>query len=310
MKKRIVDQNYVVFIDWGTTNFRAYKFDLNKNKILQKIEKNQGISNIKNKKEYINIILHTLKKFNLNKNQNILMAGMVGSKKGLFEVPYVSVPTTLKQISSKIILKNFLNIDLRIVPGLVYKKNDFYDVLRGEETLAIGAINKLNIKKKCYLCCPGTHSKWISIRNNKILFFSSYMSGELYSAILKCTILSQSLNINSSKFSKKYFLKGLDLIKKKNSLPNILFKVRTMDLFNQANSTQRNSFLSGAIIGLEIDHISRKKDLYKSSVVLVSSGHLTKLYLISLNFYKIKFSLVNADECFISGIKKIYESNH
>ena len=136
------------------------------------------------------------------------------------------------------------------------------------------------------------------------------MSGELYSAILKCTILSQSLNINSSNFSKKYFLKGLDLIKKKNSLPNILFKVRTMDLFNQANSTQRNSFLSGAIIGLEIDHISRKKDLYKSSVVLLSSGHLTKLYLISLNFYKIKFSLVNADECFISGIKKIYESNH
>ena len=310
MTKHKISNQIVVFIDWGTTNFRAYKYNLKKNKILHKIETNTGIVNLKRKKQYIDVILETLRKFRLKKNQYILMAGMVGSKKGLYEVPYVSVPITLKKMFLKISMKKILNIEVRIVPGLFYKKNNFFDVIRGEETLAIGAISKLKIKKQCYLCCPGTHSKWISINNNKFNFFNSYMSGEIYSAISKGTILSQSLEKNSNKFSKKYFIKGLSLIKKGYSFPNMLFKVRTMDLFNQANPDQCNSFLSGLVIGLEINDIFKKKDIYKSPVILIASGPLTKMYSISLNYYKIKYSLVNADECFISGMQKIYESNN
>ena len=310
MINKNVSNQIIVFIDWGTTNFRAYKFDLKANKVLKKIETDKGILNLKNRKQYINIILDTLRKFRLKKDHYILMAGMVGSKKGLYEAPYVSVPTTIKNISLKTSVKKILNMNIRIVPGLVYKKNNFLDVIRGEETLAIGAINKLKIKKNCYLCCPGTHSKWISIKNDKFKFFSTYMSGEIYAAIYKGTILLQSLQRSSNKFSKKYFIKGLSLIKKGYSFPNILFKIRTMDLFKQAKSNEGNSFLSGLIIGMEMNDISKKKDIYKSTVILVASGPLTKMYSISLNYYKIKYNLVNADECFINGMKKIYESNN
>ena len=304
---------FVLFIDWGTTNFRAYKFNLIKNKVENKIENNKGILNINNTKQYVSIILKVLKKFGLSKKTYILMAGMVGSKKGLYEVPYLEIPINLKNISTKIILKKILNINLRIIPGLVFKENNFFDVLRGEETLVIGAINKLNIKKKCYICCPGTHSKWITIKKNKFIKFSSFMSGELYSVISKWTILSQSLpkiSKNSKSFSKKYFIKGLNLIKKNYPLLSTLFKIRTMDLFNQTNAVERDSFLSALLIGLEINHISKNKDLKRSSVILISSGPLTKLYSISLNYYKIKFDLVYAEECFISGITNIYESDN
>ena len=310
MKKKYLLNKIVVFIDWGTTNYRAYKVDLKKNKILNKIEINQGILKLNSSLQYIKIISKTLEDFNLNKDQFILMAGMVGSKKGLYEAPYVNVPTTLKKIANKILNKKVLKFNIKIVPGLVYKNENFYDVLRGEETLAIGAINKLNIKKKCYLCCPGSHSKWIVIKKNQFYSFSSYMSGELYSAIIKATILSQSLSISNVKISKSFFKKGLVLMNKGYSLSNLLFKVRTMDLFKQANTTQRNSFLSGLIIGLEINHISKKKDLYKSAVILIASGPLTELYSISLKFFKIKFNLVNSDECFITGMKKIYETKN
>ena len=308
--KNEIDNHFIIFIDWGTTNFRAYKFHLKKNKVFEKIESNKGILNIKNKSEYIRILKQTLKKFQLKKNYNILMAGMVGSKKGLYEAPYVRVPTTLKKIALKIINKKILNIQIKIIPGLVCKKNNLYDVIRGEETLAIGAIERLKVKGFSYLCCPGTHSKWLTIYNNKIRYFSTYMSGELYSAIGKGTILSQSLKYKSPKFSKIFFNKGLSLIKKDYSLPNILFKIRTMDIFKQNNASQRNSFLSGLIIGSEINEISKQKNISKSNIILVSSGPLTKFYSLSLNFYKIKFNLVKADSCFITGMKKIYESSY
>ena len=67
-----IENHFIIFIDWGTTNFRAYKFHLKKNKVFEKIEANKGILNIKNKSEYIRILKQTLKKFKLKKNYNIL----------------------------------------------------------------------------------------------------------------------------------------------------------------------------------------------------------------------------------------------
>ena len=164
MNKIYQSKKFIVFIDWGTTNFRAYKFDLNKNKVGKKIQTNQGILKLRKSSEYIKIIKSILRKFDLNEDQDILMAGMVGSKKGLCEVPYVQIPASLSKIALNIFNKKILKQKISIVPGLFYKKNNFYDVLRGEETLAIGAINKFNKKTKYYLCCPGTHSKWMVIQ--------------------------------------------------------------------------------------------------------------------------------------------------
>ena len=62
--KNEIDNHFIIFIDWGTTNFRAYKFHLKKNKVFEKIESSKGILNVKNKNEYIRILEQTLKKFN------------------------------------------------------------------------------------------------------------------------------------------------------------------------------------------------------------------------------------------------------
>jgi len=304
-----INNNIILFIDWGTTNYRAYKYDLFKNKIISKIENNKGIFNIKDKLEYIKILKQTLKKFNLPKKQFILMAGMVGSKKGMFEAKYVNIPTAVKTLSKKILYKKISDLDLGIIPGLVFKKDNYYDVVRGEETLAIGAIEKLKIKESCYLCCPGTHSKWIYIKNYKITSFITFMTGDLFSAISNKTILSQSLNNNLNKFSKVFYLKGLYFSNnnKNKSILSILFKIRTMDLFNQNKSFERSSFLSGLIIGMEINEIANKKNISKFKIVLITGGNLTKLYSLAFNYYNIKYNLVNSDKCFIDGIKKIYE---
>ena len=306
-KKMNNNSNFVLFIDWGTTNFRAYKYDLRKNRVINKIENNKGILNLKKKSEFLHILNETLIKLQLSKKQFILMAGMVGSKKGLCDVPYAQIPASLNNLSKKIIIKSIQGIQVNIIPGLVFEDKNYFDVLRGEETLAIGAIEKFKIKKNCYLCCPGTHSKWIMIKNNIIYSFVTYMTGDLYSAISSNTILSQSLKEKSDKFSIIFFKKGLQFVKKNNSIINIIFKIRTMDLFNQNKSFERKSFLSGLIIGLEMNEAIKKIKPSKSRIVLIASGPLTKLYEVSFKYYKIKYNLVNADECFINGMKKIYD---
>ena len=297
----------VIFIDWGTTNLRAYKYNLIKKKIITKIYSNEGILNLKNQLDFIKVLKNLIKKFNTSKNIDIVMAGMVGSKKGLYETNYLTAPTNLKNISKKIKKLNINNFNLYIIPGLKIKKNNFYDVMRGEETIALGLNKKNEIKKNIFLCCPGTHSKWILMNNDKILNFFTFMTGDFYSAICESTILKDSLNISNKNIGSNFFKKGLSLIKKNNSLSNNFFKIRTMDLFNQNKPTDRNSFLSGLIIGSEILDILNKNKFKNFKVLLISDGPLAKLYSISLKFFNIKFNLVNSEECFIQGIKKIYE---
>ena len=304
------NSNFVLFIDWGTTNFRAYKYDLRKNRVINKIENDKGILNIKKKSEFLHVLNQALIKLKLSKKQYILMAGMVGSKKGLYEVPYKRIPTSLRKKKKKIITKSIQGVQINIIPGLVFKNNNYYDVIRGEETLVIGAVEMLNIKQNCFLCCPGTHSKWVVIKNDIINSFSTYMTGDLYSAISSNTILSQSLKEDSKKFSLIFFKKGLKFIKKNKSLTSIIFKIRTMDLFSQNKSYERKSFLSGLIIGLEMNEVSNKIKLFKSRVVLIANGPLTKFYEASFKYYKIKYILVNADKCFITGMKKIYDNTN
>ena len=135
------------------------------------------------------------------------------------------------------------------------------------------------------------------------------MTGDLYSAICSNTILKQSLNKNIGKFSKFFYYKGLNFIHKNKeiSISNILFKIRTMDLFNQNKSFERNSFLSGLIIGIEMNEILNKNKTKKFKIILIASKNLTKLYSFAFNYYKIKYQLVNSEKCFINGVKKIYD---
>lgn len=235
------------------------------------------------------------------------MAGMIGSKKGLYETSYLKVPINIKNISNKINKLKISNLNLYIIPGLKIKKNNFFDVMRGEETIALGLKKNIKIKKKYLVCCPGTHSKWILIKNDKILNFYTYMTGDLFSAISKSTILKDSLDIHKKDIILNFFKKGLFSINKDPSLPNNFFKIRTMDLFKQNKPIDRNSFLSGLLIGSEILDIVKKNKFKDLEVLVISDGSLAKLYSASLKFFNIKFNLVNSEECFIQGISNIYE---
>ena len=300
--KHLNQNTKIILVDWGTTNLRAYLFNIKKNKVTKFYHSKYGITEIIFKNDYLNILKKILKNFNVLIDTPIFLAGMVGSKNGLIEIPYTKTPASIKHLSQNIIFKKMRNMKLFFIPGLSCQNRKLFDVIRGEETIAIGAINIIK-DKNFFVCCPGTHSKWINIKNNKIKLFETYLTGDLFSSISKSTILSKSLT-KSEKFSKKFFLLGLEEIKKK-SLSYMLFKVRTLNLFNQSNLTESKSFLSGLIIGEEIKNIS--KTIKRDKVYLISEEKLLKFYLIALKFYKIKYGVVDYKKAFILGAKKLYE---
>src|SRR6266576_6005805 len=61
--------------------------------------------------------------------------------------------------------------------------------MRGEETEAMGMLDSCG--GAGLVCLPGTHSKWIQLRDQKIVSFITCMTREVFAVLRKCTILAR-----------------------------------------------------------------------------------------------------------------------
>src|SRR5690606_41040546 len=83
---------------------------------------------------------------------------------------------------------------LRIVPGMVFDRPDeLPDVMRGEETQVVGALQAGGGQDACCFVLPGTHSKWVRVREDRIETFTTAMTGGQYAARVQQTILGRLL---------------------------------------------------------------------------------------------------------------------
>lgn len=119
----------------------------------------------------------------------IIASGMVGSRQGWHEVPYVDVPAGADSLAEH--MTTFRTDDGRsvsIVPGVRDVARP--DVMRGEETEIMGALAmRPGLAVNSQIVLPGTHSKWVDIRDGKIMAFATMMTGELYALLMQHSIL-------------------------------------------------------------------------------------------------------------------------
>jgi len=181
-----------------------------------------------------------------------LMAGMVGSRQGWVEAPYMRCPAGLADFASRLqpvrTGASGKARDIAIVPGASCEHDDVPDVLRGEEVKLFGAMEMLGIGSATMLS-PGTHSKWVTVEDGRLVSFSTMMSGEFYAVLRRHSILSRSLPEDDGPLDGRAFD---DCVQRALAGPSLLqtaFSVRCLDLFDRLPRAARPSYLSGLVIG-------------------------------------------------------------
>ncbi|WP_082733699.1 2-dehydro-3-deoxygalactonokinase [Polycladidibacter hongkongensis] len=176
----------LIAVDWGTSSFRARTIDADLN-VIDLISTDEGI--LKAKGQFEQVFASNLRRLDgFQEDLPIVMSGMIGSRNGWVEVPYMSLPAHLSDLSGqtgKITLAGFGPITL--VPG-VMARGQAADVMRGEETELFGAIQMLDLKEG-RLIIPGSHSKHVVIKEGAIFQFNTFLTGELFHALTNATIL-------------------------------------------------------------------------------------------------------------------------
>ena len=264
-----------IAVDWGTSTFRAYL--VQNNKVSDTIETKDGMKFVKSylfEQTLLSLIDRWLDDDEITE---ILASGMVGSKQGWEEAPYQQIPCNLKKLNHITPTLKDNRISLKIFSGISQIHQP--DIMRGEETQIAGFLNETpNFNGS--ICLPGTHSKWVEIRNNNIIKFKTFMTGELFEIISKNSVLIHS--VEAEKIDKMELLKSVDKILQKPELfSNALFQLRADDLINSKGPTIYKSRLSGYLLAIEL--LGSLEFWKNKDIVLIGNPDLTEMYQFVLN---------------------------
>lgn len=233
----------LIAIDWGTTSARAYRLDRD-GQVLDQRSGPYGISQITD--GVFAAALQALLGDWSTERAPRLACGMIGSRQGWREAPYVGCPASLASLSDGIVSVESLSI----VPGLITRgARSVPDVLRGEETQLLGAISPEEPRVIAVL--PGTHSKWAIVERGTVVDFQTFMTGEIYAVLLSHSILGRMAE-RSEKPLGPDFDRGLKHGLEVQALTHDLFAARTLALTGELAPTEVAPWLSGLLIGHEI----------------------------------------------------------
>ena len=319
------NQASLIALDWGTSSLRAYLHDC-AGTVITSRESADGVAAIASRAQtdaalpfraaYEHLCgdwLGAVPKL------PTIASGMIGSRQGWLEAPYLDCPADLRQLGEHLLRVDTLaGRPFAIVPGLKQTQpSNRADVMRGEETQLLGVLatqptisaqhtapnadqpnadqpsadvpyadvpyaDAPNAKRATLYVMPGSHSKWVQLDGTQVKGFSTFMTGELYSAIAAHTIVGRLFAGGADRFDAAVFCAAVDDgAEHAEQLTAWLFSIRAAGLLGQIASQSLASRLSGLLIGAELAG-ARQRFGWFDQIHLIGSALLTERYRIAL----------------------------
>jgi 2-dehydro-3-deoxygalactonokinase len=189
----------------------------------------------------------------------VVAAGMVGSRQGWREVPYVDCPADAGAIARGLFAFDSEVGRIHLVPGVI-QRGPLPNVLRGEETQILGALaREPALAAESLIVLPGTHSKWVRVRGGQIISFDTYMTGELFAVLREHSLLGKPArevggDAISAGAKAAAFARGLAVARESGAegVSGRLFTTRSFYLTGELPPAATLDYLSGLLVGEEI----------------------------------------------------------
>lgn len=287
-----------IAVDWGTSNMRAWAMSAS-GTVLAEATSDQGMGQL-TKDGFEPALLAAIGKW-ITGPTTVIACGMVGSRQAWVEAPYAAVPCgTLPEGLVKAPTQH-PDLTVHVIRGI--KQTDPADVMRGEETQISGFLAH-NKNWDGVICLPGTHTKWVHISADEVVSFQTFMTGELFSAISRQTVLRHS--IATEGWDNAAFAEGLDMsLSRPERLASRLFSLRAKSLLNEMSGTAARAQLSGLLIGAEI--AASKPYWLGQQIAVIGDSGLSKLYITALATQAAPATQVNASAITLAGLTTAYQ---
>lgn len=289
-------QNVFISCDWGTSSFRLKLVNADSGKIIDELATDEGCAvmyqkwNANTSADRLQFYLQYLKDMTDELSRRtalaltgatIVISGMASSSIGMKEIDYAPLPFAMDGSNAKAEW-----IDLPVIANkilLISGVRHPNDVMRGEETQLVGvaAMSGFGEKAVTYIL-PGTHSKHVMVKNKQIAHFKTYMTGEIFSVMTRCSILGQSvsapIDAHIDDADREAFLAGVGRSGASNLLHS-LFSVRVNNIDNSFSKRGNYFYLSGLCIGAELGDL---QDAGTEGLIVCGGSKMHMFYKLAL----------------------------
>ena len=243
----------LIAIDWGSSSFRGYLLAPD-GAILEEIATGDGIGNVAAGAYPATLKRLVGKWLNANPSLPVIASGMVGSRHGWREAPYVPCPSGPTELAQRLTAVEADGRRVLLVPGLSFADEAGVDVMRGEETEIFGVAEA----GAGLIVLPGSHSKWARVESGRVVAFKTFITGELFAALRDYTVAGAFARAAPAKAAGAAFALGVDRgaaaagSKTTSGLLGLLFGARALPLMGKLDPDDSGEYLSGLLIGAEI----------------------------------------------------------
>ncbi|GAU81888.1 2-dehydro-3-deoxygalactonokinase [Bosea sp. BIWAKO-01] len=288
----------LIALDWGTTRARAFLIGED-GRVMDRRIADQGIQSVPAggfPAAFEAIAGDFLRR---RPDAAIVLAGMVGSRNGWVEAPYVACPASIEALADAGIAVTLEDgTRATVLPGLSWDDGAF-DVMRGEETLIVGLGLNEGIA-----CLPGTHSKWVEVRAGRITRFASFMTGEIYGLLRQHSILARLAEEPSGDDASTGAARGFAAAARPAGLLNAAFAARTEVLAGRMGGGAVGPYLSALLVGQEIAGVQALFGR-PATVHLVADGALAASYGAAFETAGLPFQITTPEDAFVAGVKRL-----
>jgi 2-dehydro-3-deoxygalactonokinase len=277
-----VSQAALIALDWGTSNLRASLLDAG-GAAIENRSAPGGVMAVQGGR-FAEALLALCGDWIARFDCPMMASGMIGSRQGWKEAPYLACPTGLGEAAQRlatVMVDAAAGRQLHIAPGLqCIDAAGQFDVMRGEETQIWGA--QLPDGTCCVL--PGTHSKWAWLGGKGVIReFRTFMTGELYGLLTQHGILGRLMVYGQQRTED--FLAGVRVGQQGYAaLSHTVFAARTAGLMGQVVPEGLPDYLSGILISCEIGAATAalSAEQRAAGVVLIGDDNLCARYALAL----------------------------
>jgi len=287
-------------IDWGTSNRRAYLVDQD-GACLARHSDGDGMLSARGR--FPAALQDVRAALGIDETVPVLMSGMVGSTMGWQKVAYLRGATPLAELPAHLTRlppESGARGLCRIVPGYRTGSGDATDVMRGEETQLLGAI-----EQGCrdgWVVLPGTHSKWVFLRDGNIKEIASYMTGELFAMLRASGTLAPLMQLDGSTDGEA-FIAGLTRGRQAPILSNALFRVRAQVVCGEIPAAEAAARVSGLLIGAEFAAAVRGQ-----AITVIGAHQLASRYEKAAALFGMQCRTLDPDTTYCMALRRVLHS--
>ncbi|MDH7973919.1 2-dehydro-3-deoxygalactonokinase [Sphingomonas sp. AR_OL41] len=275
-------------VDWGTTSRRVYRIERD-GTVAQSALAGPGVRRVaphgfESELAFLRSTFGDLP---------MLLAGMVGSNLGWTEVPYVSAPCGIEELAAG---AHWVEPGrTAIMPGVCQALPGRADVMRGEEVQFLGAVVAGLVPRDAIVCQPGTHSKWATLAQGRLVTFATTMTGEIYALLRGGSVLAEM--VAGPVTAGAAFLEGVAR-SRDGALATQLFEIRAAALLGVRPGFDHSSYLSGLLIGHEVRSQGRCDT---DDIFVLAEPALGELYIAAISACGRGSRLIGSQQAFVAG---------